>query len=139
MRKINVILFYVFSVNTWAALGDRVEFYQIQKNTHIDNLYTVSEIKKNSVLIREYAAGGFVFAVTWEGLGQPELPVLLGKYFGDYQESAAQTPRIRGVRFQRRVEGQRVVVETYGHMRSLQGRAYAPDLMPKGVHLNEIK
>jgi hypothetical protein len=32
-----------------------------------------------------------------------------------------------------------VVVEKWGHMRNLQGRAYAPALIPKGVNVDEIK
>jgi hypothetical protein len=32
-----------------------------------------------------------------------------------------------------------VVVEKWGHMRNLQGRAYAPALIPQGVSVDEIK
>jgi len=32
-----------------------------------------------------------------------------------------------------------VVVEKWGHMRNMQGRAYAPALIPKGVNVDEIK
>jgi hypothetical protein len=32
-----------------------------------------------------------------------------------------------------------VVVEKWGHMRNLQGRAYAPALMPQGVSVDEIR
>ena len=134
-----IIMFSIFSVNTFAALGDRAEFYQVQKNLVITADYAVHETEKNQVLIREYVANGVVFAVAWEGMTQPNLTELLGKYFGDYQESAVQTPKVRGMRFQRRVQGEGVVVETYGHMRSMQGRAYAPALMPKGVSADEIK
>ena len=33
----------------------------------------------------------------------------------------------------------RVVVEKWGHMRNLQGRAYAPALLPPGVSSDEIR
>ena len=38
----------------------------------------------------------------------------------------------------RAVRGQRVVVERWGHMRSLHGRAYDPALFPAGVKIDEI-
>ncbi len=32
-----------------------------------------------------------------------------------------------------------IVVEKWGHMRNLQGRAYVPGLVPAGVSIDEIK
>jgi len=37
------------------------------------------------------------------------------------------------------VRTDRVVVEKWGNMRNLQGRAYAPALIPPGVSIDEIK
>jgi len=37
------------------------------------------------------------------------------------------------------VRTDRVVVEKWGHVRNLQGRAYPPALIPLGVSVDEIK
>ena len=48
------------------------------------------------------------------------------------------SPREPGRRNQK-VETNRIVVEKWGHMRNLQGRAYVPALIPAGVSIDEIK
>jgi len=89
--------------------------------------------------VREYLSpSGQVFAVAWDGLTHPDLAVLLGTYADEYRAASRETPRVRGQR-NRRVEAPHVVVEMWGHMRHLQGRAYAPSLVPPGVDLDEIK
>jgi hypothetical protein len=48
------------------------------------------------------------------------------------------TPHRPGVRHSS-VKGDDVVVERWGQVRNLQGRAYAPVLIPTGVNIDEIK
>jgi hypothetical protein len=105
----------------------------------VRNGYTVQEIRSDSVTVREYIApSGIVFAIAWNGLIHPDLLPLLGSYAGEYQTAARHAPRERGSRH-RQVETNRVIVETWGHMRNLQGRAYVPALIPSGVSIDEIK
>ena len=78
--------------------------------------------------ITTFATGGLV----------PDLTLLLGSYTGEYQAAVKQTPRKHGRRFSQ-VRTDRIVVEKWGHMRNLQGRAYAPELIPSGVSIDEIK
>lgn len=101
--------------------------------------YTVQEVASDATTVREYLTlSGVVFAVAWNGLVHPDLTVLLGSYAGEYQVAKRQSPRKHGQR-NLKVRSNRVVVETWGHMRNLQGRAYLPDLLPAGVNVNEIK
>jgi hypothetical protein len=91
-----------------------------------------------STVVREYVSpSGIVFAIAWNG-SQPDLSQLLGSYEKQYRQALKDTPRQPGVR-RLRVKAPEVVVETWGHMRNLRGRAYAPALIPSGVTLDEIQ
>ena len=101
--------------------------------------YTVQEVVSDANAVREYiSSAGIVFAIAWNGLTHPDLAPLLGAYAGEYRQALRQTPRKPGRR-SLQVKGNRVVVEKWGHMRNLQGRAYAPALIPSGVSADEIK
>jgi Protein of unknown function (DUF2844) len=105
--------------------------------THPD--YIVQQSESDTVTVREYISpAGIVFAVAWNGMINPDLTQLLGTYFADYREARRQMPRKHGRRSQQ-VKTSRVVVETWGHMRDLHGRAYVPALVPSGVTIDEIK
>jgi hypothetical protein len=102
--------------------------------------FTVQEFEANGTLIREYISpSGIVFAVAWNGYTYPDLTTLLGSYAGEYKEALRQAPKKPGIQRRQSVETGRVVVEKWGHMRNLQGRAYVPALVPPEVDLNEIK
>ena len=101
--------------------------------------YTVQEVVSDANTVREYvSSSGVVFAVAWNGLTHPDLTPLLGSYVGDYRQALQKTKRTPGRR-SLAVKGDRVVVEKWGHMRNLQGRAYVPALIPSGVSIDEIK
>ena len=100
--------------------------------------YTVQEVISDAATVREYLnLSGVVFAVAWNGMAHPDLSTLLGSYATEYQNAKRQTPRKHGER-RSKVQASRVIVETWGHMRNLQGRAYLPALLPEGVSVNEI-
>lgn len=104
----------------------------------VRNGCTVQELRSDSVTVREYMAPtGVVFAIAWNGLIHPDLAPLLGSYAGEYETNLRKSSREHGRR-NRRVETNRIVVEKWGHMRNLQGRAYVPALIPSGVSVDEI-
>ncbi len=95
--------------------------------------YCVHEITSGTLTLREYVSSvGIVFGIAWDGLFNPDLSYLLGSYYNQYQEAKRQMPRTHGKRSMR-VQTSGVVVEKWGHMRSMHGRAYAPLLLPQGV------
>lgn len=101
--------------------------------------YTVQEVTSEATTVREYVSpGGVVFAIAWNGQMHPDLTALLGSYGAEYKQALEKTPRKKGVRHQQ-VQGTKVIVEKWGHMRNLQGRAYVPTLVPPGVSIDEIR
>ncbi len=130
-----------------AALGESVDSIESDRNAlsaarggiMVHTEYTVHEVDSDSTMVREYvSASSVVFAVAWNGLVHPDLTQLLGSYVDDYERGLEQTPRELGRR-RLRVKTDRIVVEQWGHMRNLQGRAYIPALIPPGVSIDEIK
>lgn len=110
-----------------------------QKSTTKRSTYTIHEDASDGARVRQYSSSsGIVFAIAWNGISHPDLVSLLGNYYEEYYlllRSAAHKPGRRHIQLQ----GSRVVVEKWGHMRNLQGRAYAPALLPSGVSINEIR
>ena len=101
--------------------------------------YTVYESQYDTITIREYtSSSGIVFGIVWLGLTHPDLTPLLGSYASEHKKALSQVKRQPGSKHVK-VKTENVVVEKWGHMRKLQGRAYAPDLIPEGVSIDEIK
>jgi len=101
--------------------------------------YKIQEITSAATTLREFLTpDGVVFAVAWNGLAHPDLSTLLGRFDQEYKNAKKQLPRKHG-QSRSAVKGDHVVVETWGHMRNLQGRAYVPALVPEEVNLDEIR
>lgn len=119
--------------------NDKVSLSAVAKGSIARAGYTMQEMTSGATDIREFVApSGVVFAVAWNGLVHPDLKVLLGSYDAEYRDALCRQQRSQGRR-QSKVQSERLVVETWGHMRNLQGRAYLPALVPEGVDLNEIR
>ena len=107
-----------------------------------NNAYTVQEIKTSTgTLVREYLSpAGKIFAVVWNGPFLPDLLQLFGSYFEQFSQSVknhkSKGPRIRGALM---IREPGLVVQTGGHMRAYFGRAYIPELVPQGIHMEEIQ
>jgi hypothetical protein len=104
--------------------------------------YTVHEIQADSgTTVKEFVSpGGTVFAVTWQGPRIPDLHQLLGDYYEQFRQSAAQR-RLGPTRYRGPLVIQRsgLVVESGGHMGAFSGKAYLPDLLPEGVQPGDIQ
>ncbi len=119
--------------------SDRMALSAGQVSTTAHNAYSVHEFDSGATTVREYvSSSGIVFGIAWNGLVHPDLDGLLGSYAGAYHKALEQTPRKPGQR-SIRLKTDSVVVEKWGHMRNLQGRADVPALIPTGVDIDEIK
>jgi len=122
-----------------SIMSDRKALSAVQRAPAVRSGYTVHEIASASTVVREYISpSGIVFGIAWNGLIHPDLAQLLGTYAGEYREALRQIPRQPGRR-RLQVKTNSVVVEKWGHMRNLQGRAYVPALVPPGVRIDEIR
>ena len=129
-----------------AALGesgdsvdrDRVALKAVQRTTSVSKSYSVQELQTKTIAVREYLTpSGVVFGITWNGLTHPDLTPLLGSFAGEYAAAIRDAPRTYGRRHSQLMT-EHIVVEKWGHMRNLRGRAYIKSLVPPGVTVNEI-
>ncbi len=100
--------------------------------------FTVQTISAaGGIAVNEYvSSAGTVFAVSWRGSRHPDLSLLLGPYFPEYQAAANQpASHRRGLR----IQAGDVAVETGGHPGDLWGRAYLPAQLPSGVGAEDIQ
>ena len=131
----------------WAALGgsaesvvnDQVKFQAKRKTVDMPE-YTVHEMSRDDgEVIREYVTpAGKVFGVSWSGRSIPDLTQLLGSYHAEFRNTLSSQPRPFGRR-PAVVHNPDLVVETGGHMRAFQGRAYLNSLLPAGVSPETVK
>jgi Protein of unknown function (DUF2844) len=100
--------------------------------------YSIIQLSsEDGMTVSEYVApGGLVFGVAWRGPTMPDLRGLLGSYF-DQVEQAAQSRRQRRGPMVLRTKN--LVLVSGGHMRSLHGIAYAPNLLPAGVSAEVVR
>ena len=118
--------------------GDRVSLKGALASFSTVRGYGVHEITTPAgVHVREYLAGGKVFAVSWQGPVIPDLRQMLGAYYAGYAQ-AATAPRAGGHRHLR-IEQPGLVVESNGRMRAFYGRAWDPSLLPQNFAVADIR
>ena len=135
-----------FAAPAMAALGgdvssveaDRASLKGALTGFRAGQSYGVHELTTASgVHVREYVAGGKVFAVSWQGPVIPDLRQVLGAYYTTYAQAAA-APHAGGHRHLR-VEQPGLVVESNGRMRAFYGRAWDPALLPASFTVSDIR
>lgn len=136
-----------FTHQSQATLGESVNSITANKKSlsavrstqKTESKYTVWESQYDTITIREYASSsGIVFGIAWIGLTHPDLTPLLGSYASEHKKALSHVKRQPGSKHVK-VKTDHIVVEKWGHMRKLQGRAYVPGLIPEGISVDEIK
>jgi hypothetical protein len=88
---------------------------------------------------KEYVdADGIVFGVTWQGNSHLPLEQILGEQRRSYAEGMLKYRRLPGHRAFAMESGD-LVVQKWGQMRQLQGRAYLKSRMPADMNLMDLK
>jgi hypothetical protein len=102
--------------------------------------YTVHELRSGAgTVVREFVApDGTVFGVAWQGPWVPNLRVVLGSYFDQYQQAMARRTGKRR-RGPITIDTPQLVVQLSGRQRAFRGRAYVPRLVPAGVEAAAIR
>ena len=141
------VLTILLAQQAQATLGESADSVAVNKKalsavkstTRTSSKYTVHEFQSETMTVREYVSpSGVVFGIAWNGLTHPDLTPLLGSYASEHKKALSHIKRQPGHRHVK-VKSDNVTVEKWGHMRNLQGRAYAPALIPQGVSIDEIK
>ena len=103
--------------------------------------YSLETITTAGLTITEYVSSdGVVFAVTWKGTGAPDLRLLFGSYFDEYQEGLIELQNKKSrARKPLMLKTARLVVERIGSSRSTWGRAFVPALVPPAISPEEIQ
>jgi hypothetical protein len=100
-------------------------------------LHVITSI--SGTVVHEYLSrAGKVFAVTWQGPRPPDLRQLFGSYFEPLRSAAAAQSR-PGAHRQLNIVQSDFVVQAIAHMRSYQGKAYVPSLIPAGVSVADLE
>ena len=140
------ILASLLASSAWATLGrdaasvkdDGAHMRAALRVDRNDASFTVHELTlPTGTVVREYVSpAGKVFGVAWHGPYLPNFRQLLGDYFAPVM----QTPRNqRQGRGPLGVRQPNVVFQSGGHMRAFLGRAYVPDMLPKGVSADVVQ
>jgi hypothetical protein len=89
-------------------------------------------------MVHEYLSpAGKVFAVTWHGPLPPDLRQLFGTYFQAAQSGAAAQSQ-PGSHRRLNITQPDLVVQSSGHLRAFQGKAYVPSLVPPDVSVADL-
>jgi hypothetical protein len=144
-----VLLLLSLPTAAFASLGgtvssveaDRVELKAALIGISASGPYTVHSMQSpTGTAIREYyGSNGIVFGVAWDGEWQPDLRQLFGTYYERYQQARDAGRKAVRARGSIAVDDGTVVVRMGGHLRSVHGIAYAPQLLPAGVDPGVIK
>ena len=147
MLASGLILLFLSFLPAHATLGESADSIAANKkallaargSVRTSLKYSIHEFQSETTTVREYvSSSGVVFGIAWNGLTHPDLAPLLGSYNPEYKKALKNAKRQPGHRHVSIITNG-VVVEKWGHMRDLRGRAYAPDLIPDGVSVDEIK
>ncbi len=118
---------------------DKKAFSAVQRKSIRHKGYTIQEFESKANLVREYvSSSGVIFAFAWGGLSHPDLTSLLGSCADEYRQDLPKGSRELGGR-DLQLTANRVIVEKWGRVMSVQGRAYVPALVPSGVSVDEIR
>jgi len=103
--------------------------------------YTVTQTTLSSgTIVREYvSAAGAVFGIAWKGPIMPNLPVLLGTYFTQFDSARVALRAEHPGRGPLSLTLPDLVVHSGGHMGAFSGQAYLPQSLPAGVTADDIQ
>jgi hypothetical protein len=147
VSRLILIASFLASGSAFAALGDHEQVvssdaiklkssqHLIQKQAH----FTIHELETPIAQIREFVdSNGQVFAVSWRGIRRPDLSVLLGSFYEEYNNIDSRRPRMI-TRAPVNIQTSRILVRKGGHMRDIKGLAVISDQLPSGVRMEDLQ
>ena len=122
------------------ALGEQEDSVerdrQVLKGTRVtleNDAFTVHQITTGGTILKEYVSHqGVIFGVSWRGRVHPDLSIILGSYYSEYQNTLEALPKKKG-RVPPVFKTSSFHIEKAGHMGDLTGRAFVSNLIPAGL------
>jgi hypothetical protein len=129
-----------FTPTTSSAAVSPVASKRAISPTMASGLYSVQGSQlDNGTVVQEYITpAGIVFALTWRGPVLPDLSTLLGDYFQTFKNEIEKIRNTGRRASSLTVQNNGLIVQSSGRMGKFFGHAYAPDLIPTGVKINEV-
>jgi hypothetical protein len=120
------------AVHAEAALGDKVGPEPVRgiRALFAKQPSFVRRLEEGPFVVCEWVSRGQVVGLEWIGPTPVPLPLVLGGYEASYVALQERTERTRGVRSSK-VSSEAWVVERFGRMRALGGRAYLKQGLPR--------
>ncbi len=147
MKRVAALsLFFLFTLYpAFAGLGqpeNAVDWdTHALEGTHqvrVQNQVRVHEITTDGQSVREYVSpSGVVFAISWHGIGEPNLDQIFGDYAAEYHQANIRTATPQG-RMPKKIQSENLVVLKFGQMGNVFGKAYCPKLLPQGFNIKDI-
>jgi len=129
--------FAVLGGDATSVTNDQLRMQATLHSTQIQG-YSVHELRDSAGnTVREFVSPeGKVFGIAWQGPFLPNFQQLLGTYFQQFAEAGKSHRRSTGPLV---IEQPGLVFYSGGHMRAFFGKAYVPEMLPKGVTADAIK
>lgn len=129
----------------FAGLGERVDSIERTRSATRGQSKAIKHdkfityvVQSGEMTVKQFAADdGTIFAVSWQGPDRPDVPDLLGRYFGEYEASVSR-PRF-GRRAPSIAKTPGLDVVNAGRPGHFRGRAIALPLMPEGVRAEDLR
>ncbi len=101
--------------------------------------FAVHEIASPAgIVVREFVGSdGKVFALSWHGMGNPDLRQVLGEYYARYEAGSAQA--LHSNHRQLVISLPDFRYENSGRQRAFTGRAWVPEMLPANFSTDDIK
>ena len=96
--------------------------------------YQIYELAGRHTTVHEFLdSSGHVFGVTWEGRTPPDLSVIFGKHFAEYERELARAPKVKGRRNFQTIITSKLRIAQVGHSGHYIGTAFLLGHMPIGI------
>jgi hypothetical protein len=137
----------LFSSKAFAALGGTDESVQadmksmnLTRTISQHSNYSRHDLSTKSLLVHEFmGSDGKVFALAWSGSSHPDLSVVMGAHFSDFQKALTQARQNHRGRRPINIDSGNFHLEMSGHMGALQGRAWLTSQIPQGVNRSDLQ
>ena len=102
--------------------------------------YSLHEQAIDKITVRQFSdTSSKVFAVTWRGKTHPDFATLLGTHFAEYQAALSEAKLTHHGHGPLQIDFGNMHLEMGGQPRSVYGRIWLKDQLPKDINTNDLQ